>query len=75
MKTLRLIAWIVAGIAGLLIILAGLSLVTGSNFFGVRHIINYFKVADTFILGAIALFIATKQCCCDCECKEEEKSK
>jgi hypothetical protein len=72
MKTPRLFAWISLSIAGLLIILAGISMIS-KGLFGINHVINYFHVANSFILIAIAVFIATKHCCCDRECKCEDK--
>ena len=73
MKTPRLIAWISLSIAGLLIILALLCLINGKSLFGITHVINIFHVVNSFALIAIAIFIATKQCCCDCKCEDEKK--
>jgi hypothetical protein len=74
MKTLRWIAWISASLAGIIIILACISLATGKSLFGIDHVVNYFHGANSFLLIAIALFIATKQCCCSCcECKDDKK--
>lgn len=75
MKILRWIAWISAAIAVVIIIVGLISLAAGKVMCGFNHpIINYFHAANSFLLLAIALFIATKQCCCDkCACKEEKK--
>jgi hypothetical protein len=74
MKTLRWIAWIMTGIAGILILLALISLVTGATILGINHAVNIFHTASSILLLAIALFIGTKQCCCDCgDCKDEKK--
>jgi hypothetical protein len=75
MKTIRIIAWISAAIAGIIVILGTVSLISGKGLFGLVHVVNFFHVANSFLLIAIALFIATKQCCCngDCECKDEKK--
>jgi hypothetical protein len=73
MKKTRLIAWILAAIAGLIIILAIVSLLTCKVIFGINHAVNYFHAANTFLLAAIALFIASKNCCCDCDCDDEKK--
>jgi hypothetical protein len=64
MKALNWIGWISLGIAALIILLAGISLVTGRNMFGFSHLVNYFHVANTFILFAIALFIVIYKCDC-----------
>jgi hypothetical protein len=74
MKTIRWIAWISAALAVVIIILAGISLVTNKFLFGVAHVINFFQTANSFLLLAITLFIATKQCCCDC-CKDKDDKK
>jgi hypothetical protein len=75
MKTIRIIAWISASVAALIIIFGAISLATGKSLFGFAHVVNFFHVANSFLLLAIVLFIASKQCCCnsDCECKEEKK--
>jgi hypothetical protein len=73
MKLPRLIAWISLSIAGILVIMGAISMLLCKNLFGITHVINYFHVANSFILIAIAVFIATKQCCCDSDCKCEDK--
>lgn len=60
MKTIRLIAWILAAIAGLIMILGAISLLLSKGLFGFNHVVNYFHVANSFLLAAIALFIVTK---------------
>jgi hypothetical protein len=76
MKALRWIAWISVGIGALIILLAAITLITGKSLFYVVHTVNYFITANSFLLLAIAILIALKQCgcCCDkCNCKEEKK--
>jgi hypothetical protein len=75
MKTLRWIAWASAGLAAIIIILGCIALLSGMSIFGIVHAINFFHVANSLLLIAIALFIGTKQCCCcdECECKDEKK--
>jgi hypothetical protein len=74
MKVLRWIAWISAAVAVIILIIAGASVCTTKLFLHAAHGINYFIAADSFLLLAIALFIATKHCCCDkCDCKDEKK--
>jgi hypothetical protein len=72
MKILRWIAWISLVVAGVIIILAIVSLGVCKGLFGFSHTVNYFIAADSFALVAIALFIVTRQCCC-CECKDDKK--
>jgi|GEM_PF-655566 len=77
MKALRWIAWISGAIAVVIIILAGIAVLTGKLIHGIEHGVNYFHVANSFLLITIAIFIATKQCCCCCkdECKHEGEEK
>ena len=50
MKFFTIVAWI-CGIAAALIILTGaISLVSGKIFFGLRHAVNYFHVANSMLL-------------------------
>jgi hypothetical protein len=72
MKALLWIAWVSAAVAGIIVLLACISLVTGKSLFGLVHVVNYFHAANSFLLMAIALLIITKQCCC-CECKDDKK--
>jgi hypothetical protein len=72
MKTLRWIAWISAGIGGVIIILACISLLIGKGILGFNHAVNFFQASNSFLLMAIALFIYTKCCCC-CTCDESEE--
>jgi hypothetical protein len=65
MKTLNLIAWISAGIGVLIILFAGISLLTGRNLFGFSHLVNYFQAANSFFLITIALFIFVYRCNCN----------
>ncbi len=57
MKALNVIAWITGSAAGLIIILAFLSLVLRLQLFGVRHVINYFHVANSLLLVAICCLV------------------
>lgn len=66
MKTLTWIGWISLGIAALIMILAGVFLVTGKGMFGFKHMVNHFHAANSFILFAIAIFIVAYRC----ECKK-----
>jgi len=73
MKAIRWIAWISAAIAVVIIILAGISLLSGKLIQGIEHGVNYFHIANSFLLLAIALFIVTKHCCTCCSGEKEEK--
>jgi hypothetical protein len=73
MKAIRWIAWISAAVAVVIIILAVISLITCKLIPGVEHGINYFHIANTFLLLAIALFIVTKHCCTCCSDEKDEK--
>jgi hypothetical protein len=62
MKFFITVAWI-CGIAAALIILTGaISLVTGKIFFGLRHAVNYFHVANSTLLMAILCLMAKQAC-------------
>ena len=62
MKFFITVAWI-CGIAAALIILTGaISLVSGKIFFGLRHAVNYFHVANSTLLMAILCLLAKQAC-------------
>jgi hypothetical protein len=62
MKYFTIISWI-CGIAAALIILTGsISLVSGRIFFGLRHAVNYFHVANSMLLLAILCLLAQQAC-------------
>jgi hypothetical protein len=65
MKALNWIGWISAGIGVLIILFAGISLLTGTILFGFKHLINFFHVANSFFLLTIALFIVAYRCECN----------
>jgi hypothetical protein len=74
MKIIRWIAWGSAGIAVLILIIAAISFFTSTLFGNISHGAVYFHAANSFLLLSIALFIASKHCCCDkCTCEEEKK--
>jgi hypothetical protein len=66
MKAIRWIAWISAAIAVIIIIMAGIAVLSGRLIHGIEHGVNYFHVANSFLLLAIAMFIVTKHCCTCC---------
>jgi hypothetical protein len=62
MKFFTIVAW-VCGIAGGLIIIVGtLSLVTNITFFGLRHVVNYYHVANSILLLGILCLLAKQGC-------------
>jgi hypothetical protein len=65
MKALNLIGWCSLGVGILIILLAAISLLTGSGLFGISHVVNYFTVANSFFLITIALFIVVNRCECN----------
>jgi hypothetical protein len=66
MKTLNWIGWISMAVAALIMLIAAIFLVTGKEMFGIKHLVNYFHAANTFLLLTIALFIFVYRC----ECKK-----
>jgi len=62
MKLFTILSWICGIIAVVLMILGTIPLFTGNNMFGIRHEINYFLVANTFILLAILAVLAKQAC-------------
>jgi hypothetical protein len=74
MKIIRWIGWASTAIAVVILIFAVIAFLTGKSILHVAHGTSYFIAASSFLLLAIAIFIATKQCCCDkCECKDEKQ--
>jgi hypothetical protein len=65
MKALPWVAWISAGFGVVCLILAAISLISGTAIIG-QHIINFFHVANSFFLLTIALFVFIYRC----ECKK-----
>jgi hypothetical protein len=61
MKTLNLTAWISGGIAGILIVLAVLALIFKTSFFGTVHVVNYFHMANSFLLVAICCLLFQRE--------------
>jgi len=53
MKITEILVWIFGLLAGVIIILAAISFISGIKIFGVNHVINLFHVANTFLLAAI----------------------
>ena len=73
MKNIRLIAWVSVGAAVIIFLLGGITFLGSIKIFNVAHNISFIHTANSLLLLSIALFIASKNCCCD-KCKCEEKS-
>jgi hypothetical protein len=74
MKVLRWIAYASAAVGAILIILGSIGVVFHTSIFGFHPPMRFFNASDSFLLLAVALFIVTKHCCCNCcETKEEKK--
>lgn len=58
MKGIIVAGWVSLGIGVIIVILAGISLLTGRNMFGFNHLVNFFHAANSFLLIAAALFLA-----------------
>ena len=57
MKALKIIVWISGIIAGILILLGVLTLILQTHLFGVKHVINYFHAANSFLLMSICCLL------------------
>jgi len=53
MKILEVLIWIFGILAGIMIVIAAISFITGSKIFGVIHVVNIFHVINTCLLFAI----------------------
>ena len=65
MKTLNLVGWISGGIGVLMMLLGVLSGIIGKGILPVTHIVNYFQIANSFLLITVALFIVVNRCECN----------
>ena len=60
MKYLEYLIWIAGILAGLLMILGIISFIFSVRFFGINHVVNYYHVANSFLLAAIGLILFLK---------------
>jgi hypothetical protein len=60
MKALQLIAWIVGIIAAILALLGTIAFIFKVELFGIHHAVNYFNVADSYLLIAILCLLLKK---------------
>jgi len=74
MKILKWIGWASAAVGATLIALGTLSQLFKSIHLGIQHNFSVFIAASSFLLLAIAIFIAIQNCCQDC-CNKEDKPK
>ncbi|NMC41239.1 MAG: hypothetical protein GYA43_08725 [Bacteroidales bacterium] len=61
MNAVKVAGWVSLGIGILIVIFAGISLLTGRNMFGFTHLVNFFHAANSFFLISVALFLAPVQ--------------
>jgi len=54
---MKQLAWISGIIAALLMICGFIVFITNNKFLGVNHAVNYFHVANSFLLATIALLL------------------
>jgi hypothetical protein len=62
MKTFTVVAWISGVLAAAIMIFGVIALLMGNNPFGIRHEVNYFTVANSFLLLAILSVLALQGC-------------
>jgi len=72
MKILKWIGWASAATGAILIAMGSIFQVFKLNPFHTQHNTSNFEAASSFLLLAIAIFIATKNCCKDCCEKPKE---
>jgi hypothetical protein len=76
MKILKIIGWISVALGAILIITGILTQLFQCNLFHLAHNHSFLIAANSFLLLAIALLIATKNCCnCNCCNTKDEKPK
>lgn len=74
MKILKSIGWASAAIGAILIVMGSIFQVFKMNPLQTQHNVSNFIAASSFLLLAITIFIATKNCCQDC-CTDEKSKK
>lgn len=62
---MNLIGWISLGFGTLVILLGIISGLFGISIMQIKHVVNYFHVANSFFLITIALFIVVNRCECN----------
>ncbi len=64
MKSIHWVGWISLVIAVVIMLFGGIFMITRVEMFGIKHLVNYFHAASTFLLLTIALFIYAYRCEC-----------
>lgn len=62
MKFFTVVSWICGITAALIVITGAISLLSGKTFFGLRHAVNYFHVANSMLLLGILSLLAKQAC-------------
>lgn len=62
MKLFTVAAWVCGILATLIIIIGTVSLLSGQTYFGLRHVVNYYHVANSILLLAILCVLAHQGC-------------
>jgi len=62
MKIFTVIAWICGIFASIVLIIGIISLLSGTTLLGIRHVVNYFHVANSNLLLAILCVLARQGC-------------
>jgi hypothetical protein len=62
MKILKIAAYVCGIFASIVLILGIISLLSGTTLFGIRHVVNYFHVANSSLLLAILCVLARQGC-------------
>ncbi|KPK87354.1 MAG: hypothetical protein AMS27_02655 [Bacteroides sp. SM23_62_1] len=70
MKIFEIFIWIFGILAGIIIILAAISFISGAKIFGVVHVVNYFHVANTCLLIVLCCILFIQYW--EKKCKKEE---
>jgi hypothetical protein len=60
MKTLHLIAWIAGIIAVILVLLGTVAYIFKLQLIGINHVVNFFHVANSYLLIAIVCILFKK---------------
>jgi hypothetical protein len=62
MKLFKVVAWACGILAAIIIIVGSICLLSGKPFFGIRHMVNSFHVANSLLLMAILCVLARQGC-------------
>jgi len=62
MKLFSILAWTCGIFAGVILVIGIVSLLSGVTMLGIRHVVNYFHVANSILLMAILCVLARQGC-------------